>query len=158
MVVRGGGVTTQSVRKELHTKNTQTHITRARAHTHKHRNGAIISLSRLNEEEPRLNSTAWMRIKLGSGTEGSTESSSPPPLKFTPADATGPKFPAGTEQKRHGGRAKVRHDDAERKKEDLRRTLLGLGCLRRDIVARMMMVSLLLLLLVLGRGRGGRRQ
>lgn len=138
--------------KHAHTHTQNTHTC---AHTHTQRSGAIISLSRPNEEEPRLNSTAWMRIKLGSDAEGSTESSSPPPLKFTPAHATGPKFLTGSEQKGRGSRARVRDGDVERKKDDLRRTLLGLGCLRRDIVARMMMVSLLLpllLLLVLGGG------
>lgn len=57
--------------------------------------------------------------------------------------------------KRRGSRVRIQADEAERKKEDLRWTLLGLGCLRRDIVARMMMVSLLLLLLVLGGGVSG---
>lgn len=89
----------------------------------------------MNEEETRLNSTAWMRIELGSNAERREKNSVPPrphpPLKSLKTGATSPKFePLG--RSRSPGAAEPRSPGAERWRR-LRRRLtpdfVGVGLL-----------------------------
>lgn len=84
------GTVVQAREKERKKKEEEEEI-KAKFHSNKQQSGWIISLSRF---KLRLNSSAWMRIKLGR-----SESSSPPTGRFTPEDATSPKFSTGTEEK-----------------------------------------------------------
>lgn len=127
----------------------------------------------MNEEETwGLNSTAWMRIKLGSNAERREKKvvSLPQRLhisaqKFPPTAANKPpKFPRRKKprtrvEQRHGRGEAARGSDGE-KEADLRLTLLGLGCLRRDIVARMMMMVVVvvvgvMMMMMMNGGDGG---
>lgn len=56
----------------------------------------------------------------------------------------------------HRARKAPKYSDGEAKNADLRLTLLGLGCLRRDIVARMMMIVVVgAMMMMMNSGDGG---
>lgn len=83
-------------------------------------------------------------------------------LNFTLTDATSPKFPpepnnkSNIDQSERAEPQKHQNITMERlKKADLRLTLLGLGCLRRDIVARMTMVVGSMMMMMMNGGDGG---